>query len=67
MEATMQNKTNTPLITDQLLAELTAPDAQASMGEWDDETRALLAVAIPEIARELLTRRTVALNRPDSQ
>lgn len=53
----MQNKANTPLITDQLLAELAAPDAQASMGEWDDETRALLAVAIPEMAAELQLRR----------
>ena len=53
----MQYKTNTPLITDQLLAELTAPDAQASMGEWGDETRALLAVAIPEMAAELQQRR----------
>ena len=54
----MQTKDQTPLITDQLLAELTAPDHQASMGEWDDETRALLATAIPEMARELLTRRS---------
>lgn len=57
----MQTKANTPLITDQLLAELAAPDHQASMGEWDDKTRALLATAIPEMARELLTRRTAAL------
>lgn len=53
----MQNTANTPLITDQLLAELAAPDAQASMGEWDDETHALLAVAIPEMAAELQQRR----------
>lgn len=53
----MQTKANTPLITDQLLAELAAPDAQASMGEWDAETRALLAVAVPEMASELLQRR----------
>lgn len=53
----MQTKANTPLITDQLLAELAAPDAQASMGEWDDETGALLAVAIPEMAAELQQRR----------
>ena len=48
---------NPPLITDQLLAKLAAPDAQDCMGEWDDETRALLAVAIPEMAAELLQRR----------
>lgn len=53
----MQTNANTPLLTDQLLTELAAPDAQASMGEWDDETRAILAVAIPEMASELLQRR----------
>ncbi len=53
----MQNKANTPLITNQLLAELAAPDAQAGTGEWDDETRAMLAMAIPEMAAELLHRR----------
>ena len=55
----MQNKANTPLITDQLLAELAAPNAQASVGEWDAQTRALLAVAIPEMAAELQKRRLV--------
>jgi len=53
----MQTKDNTPLITDQLLAEMAAPDVQASMGEWDDEARAFLAIAIPEMAAELLQRR----------
>ena len=53
----MQTKENNPLITDQLLAELAAPDYQSSMGEWDDETRALLAAAVPEMAAELLQRR----------
>ena len=53
----MQNTATPPLITDQLLAELAAPDYQASTGEWDDETRALLAVAIPEMAAELQLRR----------
>lgn len=53
----MCSKANNPLITSQLLAELAAPDTQASMGEWDAETRAMLAVAIPEIAAELLQHR----------
>lgn len=53
----MQTKATTPLITDQLLAEFAAPDAQAIMGEWDEETRALLSAAIPEMAAELLMRR----------
>jgi hypothetical protein len=57
MEATMQTNANTPLITDQLLTELASPDCQASMGEWDDETRAMMAVAVPEMAAELLQRR----------
>jgi hypothetical protein len=57
MEATMQTKAPTPLLTDQLLAELAAPDSHASMGEWDVEARALLAVAVPEMAAELLLRR----------
>lgn len=53
----MQTKENTPLITDQALAEMAAPDVQACMGEWDDATRAFLAIAIPEMAAELLQRR----------
>ena len=53
----MQATDTTPLITDQMLTELAAPDYQASLGEWDDQTRALLATAIPEMAAELLKRR----------
>lgn len=57
MEATMQTNANTPLITNKLLAELATPNAQAVLGDWDDEARAILAVAIPEMAAELMQRR----------
>lgn len=57
----MLEHANTPLITDQMLAELAAPGAQAIMGEWDDKTRAFLAVAIPEMATDLLRRRRADL------
>jgi len=66
----MHDKANTPLITDQLLAELAAPNAQASIGEWDVETRALLAVAIPEMAAELVQHRAppcAAIHREAAQ
>lgn len=53
----MQRQADTPLLTDALLAELAAPNAQASLGEWDDKTRALLAVAVPELAANELKRR----------
>lgn len=55
----MQTKAPTKLITDRLLAELAAPNAQDSLGEWDHKTRAMLAVAIPEMAAELLRMRHV--------
>lgn len=52
-----------PLVSDDLLAELTHPDFDAQRGEFDAETRAMLATALPEICRELLTFRRTARNK----
>lgn len=43
-----------PLISDAMLRAMAAPDYAASTGEFDAETRASLAIALPEMARELL-------------
>ncbi|NIZ09287.1 hypothetical protein HCZ97_07570 [Pseudooceanicola sp. HF7] len=53
-----------PLIRDGLLAHLAAPDPDAQQGDFDAETRALLAVALPEICLELLQWRDAARTRP---
>ena len=57
MEATVNTNPNTPFISTALLTELATPNNQAITGDWDAETRALLAAAVPEMAAELLTRR----------
>lgn len=46
-----------PLISDTLLHTLANPVGNAVLGEWDAETRAMLATAIPEMAVELLRLR----------
>ncbi|TDE34151.1 hypothetical protein [Antarcticimicrobium sediminis] len=53
-----------PLVSDNLLAQLADPDFDAQRGEFDAQTRALLAVALPEICSELLGWRQTASNRP---
>lgn len=53
----MQTASPIPLLTTLILTELATPDSQAMLGEWDAPTRALLSVAIPEMATELLLRR----------
>lgn len=53
-----------PLISDDLLTELANPDDARQRGDFDTETRALLAMALPEMARELLRWRQTAANRP---
>lgn len=53
-----------PLVSDVLLAELANPDYHAQCGDYDAETRALLATALPEICSELLRWRQTAANRP---
>lgn len=53
-----------PLVSDDLLAELANPDYHQQCGEFDAETRAMLAVALPEICSELLRWRQTAANRP---
>lgn len=53
-----------PLVSDDLLAELANPNYHQQCGEFDAETRAMLATALPEICRELLRWRQVAANRP---
>ncbi|WOI34744.1 hypothetical protein R1T40_08470 [Tritonibacter scottomollicae] len=53
-----------PLVGDDLLAELASPDYHQQCGEFDAETRAMLAVALPEICSELLRWRQTAANRP---
>ncbi|MEH6521196.1 hypothetical protein [Sulfitobacter sp.] len=49
---------NKPTITSELLANLAKPNSQELLGEWDKATRALLAIAIPEMAAELIQRRS---------
>jgi len=53
-----------PLVSDDLLAELANPNYHQQCGDFDAETRALLAVALPEICSELLRWRQTAANRP---
>lgn len=53
-----------PLVSNDLLAQLAQPDDQQLCGDYDDETRALLAAALPEMARELLRWREAAAQRP---
>ncbi len=53
-----------PLVSDDLLAELANPDFNAQRGEFDAETRAMLATALPEICRELLRWRQAAADQP---
>ncbi len=48
----MQNRLNP--ITNTTLLELANPSVQESLVGWDDETCAFLAVAIPEMAKEIL-------------
>lgn len=56
----MQTKATPRLITDQLLAELACPNGVAKVAMPDDETQALLAMAVPEMAAELQRWRKVA-------
>lgn len=53
-----------PLVSDDLLAELANPDYQQQCGDFDAQTRAMLATALPEICSELLRWRQTAANRP---
>ncbi len=53
-----------PLVSDELLAELADPDYPQQCGDFDAETRAMLATALPEICSELLRWRQTAANRP---
>ena len=53
-----------PLISDGLLAEFANPDFNAQRGEFDASTRALLAIALPEICNELLSWRQTAAQQP---
>ncbi|MBT2130096.1 hypothetical protein [Aliiroseovarius lamellibrachiae] len=46
-----------PLISNDLLTELANPNYDATRGEFNTETRALLATALPEMCRELLAHR----------
>lgn len=50
------------LISDQLLEEMATPAYQSGIGEFDEATRAMLAVALPEMAHELLRHRRAALS-----
>ncbi|WP_299647933.1 hypothetical protein [uncultured Jannaschia sp.] len=47
----------TPLISDAMLREFSELDGPAALGAFDEETRAVLSVALPEICLELLRRR----------
>ncbi|MBQ4826585.1 hypothetical protein J4729_18840 [Leisingera sp. HS039] len=49
--------TTNPTIRDELLKRFANPSAQEQLGEFDDVTCAMLAVALPEICSELLNRR----------
>jgi len=53
----MQEHAEPPLISDDLLTKLAAPEYQANLGEFTDQTRALLAMALPDICEELLQHR----------
>jgi hypothetical protein len=48
------------IISDGLLAELASPNNSAITGHWDDKTIAMLAIAVPEMASELLRNRADA-------
>lgn len=53
-----------PLVSDDLLAELANPNYHQQCGDFDAETRAMLATALPEICSELLRWRQTAANHP---
>lgn len=46
-----------PLLSDDLLQSLANPVGTAVTGDWDIQTRAMLAVIIPQMAAELLVTR----------
>jgi hypothetical protein len=46
-----------PVVSDATLRGLAAGDAQRALGEISDEDQAVLAMILPDICRELLTRR----------
>lgn len=46
-----------PVISDELLARLATPEPGYERGEISADTQAMLVLALPEIARELLARR----------
>lgn len=52
-----------PLVSDDLLAELANPDYHQQCGDFDAETRAMLATALPEICSELLRWRKASQGR----
>lgn len=53
----MQNQPHTSAVTNQMLAGLASPNFRESLGEWTDEKRASLSIAVPAMAAELLERR----------
>mgnify|MGYP003149098237 FL=1 len=60
----MRATENQPLVSDELLTELADPTYQQQCGDFDVETCALLAAALPEICTELLLWRQMAASKP---
>ncbi len=60
----MRATENQPLVSDELLTELANPTYRQQCGDFDVETRALLAAALPEISNELLLWRQMAASKP---
>lgn len=53
----MRDTTAHPLVSDDLLKELATPDAEQQRANFTNDHATLLAIAAPEMARELLMRR----------
>lgn len=60
----MRATQNEPLVSDELLTELANPTYRQQSGDFDVETCALLATALPEICTELLFWRQMAASKP---
>ncbi len=60
----MQATQDQPFVRDDLLAKLANPAYSQLCGDFDAETRAMLATALPEICIELLRWRDAAAHRP---
>lgn len=60
----MRATENQPLVSDELLTELANPTYRQQCGDFDVETCALLAAALPEICTELLLWRQMAASKP---